>query len=152
MESEQQFYARFGERLKKVRKERGMTQAELAQKMQTSINSVRLYEAGNRSPSMATLNKMAEVLGVNVTWLFHGDVTEECDEAVSRQFQRREQIISMAKEKNTPLTAAQVIYYGSSDRNLMEAYNLLNAEGQQVAVERVQELAQIPKYQRQTKE
>ena len=42
MESEQQFYARFGERLKKVRKERGMTQAELAQKMQTSINSVRL--------------------------------------------------------------------------------------------------------------
>jgi len=63
MESEQQFYERFGERLKKVRKERGMTQAELAQKMQTSINSVRLYEAGNRSPSMATLNKMAEVLG-----------------------------------------------------------------------------------------
>ena len=101
---------------------------------------------------MATLNKMAEVLGVNVTWLFHGDATEECDEAVSRQFQRREQIISMAKEKNMPLTAAQVIYYGSSDRNLMEAYNLLNAEGQRVAVERVQELAQIPKYQRQTKE
>ena len=36
----------------------------------------------------------------------------------------------------------------TAQEQLNEAFSQLNADGKQVAVERVQELAQIPKYQR----
>lgn len=148
MESEQQFYAQFGERLKKARKEKGLTQADLAQKMQVSINSIRLYEAGTRSPSMATLNKMAAALNVDVNWLFQGYTLEQHDEAFFRRVRHEpplsERELYLLKHPNDePAQQEQE----DLEARIIRDFRNLNAEGQRVAAERLEELTQLPKYQ-----
>lgn len=58
-----------GKRIRQLRKEKGMTQAELAEQTGIAVNSVRLYEGGYRSPNLQTLMKLASALGVSLTEL-----------------------------------------------------------------------------------
>ena len=55
-------------RIKEVIKEKGMTITELADKM--GINRVNLSNMVNGNPTVETLNKIADALGVAVTELF----------------------------------------------------------------------------------
>jgi len=59
----------FGERLKKARKKSGMTQMELAQKLNLTDATLNRYEKGHRKPDPETLSKIAEILHVSVDWL-----------------------------------------------------------------------------------
>lgn len=58
-----------GERLKKARKKSGMTQKELAQKLNLTDATLNRYEKGHRKPDPKTLSKIAEILHVSVDWL-----------------------------------------------------------------------------------
>lgn len=55
-----------GERLKELREKRGWTQQELATKVGASRNTINRLEIGNRTPSLALLICLAEVLGVKL--------------------------------------------------------------------------------------
>ncbi len=55
-------------RIKEVIKERGLTITELADRM--GINRVNLSNMVNGNPTVETLNKIADALGVQVTELF----------------------------------------------------------------------------------
>lgn len=57
-------FAAFGERLRALRAERGLTQAALAQASGVSYRSVQYLEAGKRAPHFDTLVALAESLGV----------------------------------------------------------------------------------------
>lgn len=59
-----------GERIKRVRKFRGMTQAQLGEAVGLSDVRIRQYELGNRTPKEDTLNKIAEALNVNYRSLY----------------------------------------------------------------------------------
>lgn len=115
---------KFNERLKNTRKEHGLTQMELAEKAGIAVNSVRLYESGKVVPKLDTIAKIARAMG-----LYAGDLV---DAGQWGQVQ--------PGEDSEPASAAesQLIYH----------FRTLNDNGQTVAVERVQELAQIPAYQR----
>lgn len=52
--------------LKELRKNAGLTQLELANKVGMSISAISLYEKGVRTPSVDVLFKLAEILGVSV--------------------------------------------------------------------------------------
>lgn len=59
-------FVAFGERLRALRAERGLTQAALAQASGVSYRSVQYLEAGERAPHFDTLVSLAEALGVPV--------------------------------------------------------------------------------------
>lgn len=52
------------ERLAKIRRMKGLTQAELANKVGVTTRSIQNYELGTRTPKMDTIAKLAEVLEV----------------------------------------------------------------------------------------
>ena len=53
------------DRIAKIRRMRGFTQAELAEKLGVSARAVQNYEAGTRTPKRDMIAKIAEVLGVD---------------------------------------------------------------------------------------
>lgn len=59
----------FSERLSALRRGAGMTQAELAKKLGISKSSVSMYECGNREPEFDLLEKMADILQVDMNVL-----------------------------------------------------------------------------------
>ena len=57
---------RIGQVIKARRKELGLTQNTLALLAQVGINTIVSIERGSKSPSIETLTKVADVLGLNV--------------------------------------------------------------------------------------
>lgn len=56
----------FADRLKKYRIEAGMTQKELAEKLNASQNTISQYESGKRNPTVKNLLVIAGLLGCSV--------------------------------------------------------------------------------------
>lgn len=55
----------FGVRLKKIRKQKRMTQAQLAQKAGISAVSINFYETGRLLPNVSTLEWICGALEIN---------------------------------------------------------------------------------------
>ncbi|OGM11964.1 hypothetical protein A2Z22_04760 [Candidatus Woesebacteria bacterium RBG_16_34_12] len=58
---------KLGRRLQKSRKDAGLTQEQLADKTNLSVPYIGYLETGLRKPSLKTLKKLANVLGVKVS-------------------------------------------------------------------------------------
>ena len=56
-------------KIKEARKNAGLTQQALADKLSISISSIASYELGRRKPSVDVLIKMAEILDVTEGYL-----------------------------------------------------------------------------------
>ena len=54
----------FGQRLRRLRKNKGLTQEELAFKVEVSVMTIRRWEWGNSTPQIEEVRKLAEALGV----------------------------------------------------------------------------------------
>lgn len=63
----------FNDRLRALRQQRAMTQAEVAQELYISQAAYSKYEVGTSSPNPETLAKLAGVLGVSVDYLVGSD-------------------------------------------------------------------------------
>lgn len=55
-----------GENLKRIRKIKGLTQDNLSELTKISITSIQRYESGKRQPTIESIDKFAEALGVSV--------------------------------------------------------------------------------------
>ena len=66
-----EFLILFGRNLKKVRKSKGFTQAELANDIGIEISQISRIERGIINTSISTTNEIAKVLKVNITDLFN---------------------------------------------------------------------------------
>ena len=62
-------YPSIGKKIRKYRKERGMTQEELAEKLDLSINYVGALERAEKNLTVTNLINIANVLGVGITEL-----------------------------------------------------------------------------------
>lgn len=60
---------KFNENLKKYRIQRGVTQAELATKIGVAKSTYSMYESGSREPSVETIKKIADCLGILPSYL-----------------------------------------------------------------------------------
>ena len=69
----------FSERLKKLRKQAGLTQVELAGKLGIVQSSYADWERGKKKPTQANLVKIAQILNVSVDYLV-GNSEEKTDE------------------------------------------------------------------------
>lgn len=59
-----------GRRIQKIRKEKGLTQEKLAEKVGISTTWVGYIETGYRRPNLKMIYKVARALGVNVKDIF----------------------------------------------------------------------------------
>lgn len=68
---------KFGQFLAEIRKEKQMTQKELAEKLFVSDKTVSKWERGNSMPNVTLLIPIADVLGITVTELLKGEKLRE---------------------------------------------------------------------------
>lgn len=62
----------FAERLKVVRKQRGISESELAIRSSIDVSEINLYEQGETKPDVEALTKLAQALDTTVTLLIYG--------------------------------------------------------------------------------
>lgn len=67
----------FSERLQYLRKRAGLTQNELADKVQISKSALSMYENGNREPNFETLERFADFFNVDMNFLTGRDAKQE---------------------------------------------------------------------------
>ncbi len=154
-----------GERIKAARKKAGMTQATLAEKLGISYVNISQLENDRRSPEYKTLQRIANALNIHIFDLI--GIEKELD---------KYEVEYVVTEKDgsppSPEILAEIekflsrwpreIYDSFSEdqkdkfwrtltkplhAQLNDAFDRLNAEGQQKAVDRVEELTEIPRYQ-----
>lgn len=76
-----------GQRIKELRKRKGLSQEELAERAKTSINYLSRMERGTENPTLDMLLKIADALEVETWELFdsgHHVSTKELKETLSR--------------------------------------------------------------------
>lgn len=140
------------EKLKQFREQRGMTQKQVAALMGISQQAYSQYESGTRLPKPETLGRLATALGVSPL-----DLVGDVELAVTAGFDTLDKMKKNGYTEYNPLENedfSEIHIPMNTDprlkkswRRLMEAFSCLNLDGQEVAADRVEELAQIPKYQ-----
>lgn len=103
--------------LKKIRKERKMTQAALAEKSGLALSSIQRYERGERVPNIDTLDRIAAALDVQI--MHH---------SFQQKFHQKRK-----SEAGRP--------------DILSVYNSLNTAGQDKVIDYAADLATMPKYQ-----
>ena len=117
------------------RKLRGLTQAQLAEKSGVAAISIHQYESDKRQPRLEQICAIAAALNIPVVKLM--DFPEESLHTIPQS--QMEDMISGVDQ----------LIYDSNKSDLISAFDLLNNNGQEKAVESVRKIAAIPKYQKQ---
>lgn len=73
----------FSENLKKLRKEKGISQDELALKVSVHKTHISRYERGLAAPSIEVAQKIAECLGTSLDFLVSDTLTNKADKKLS---------------------------------------------------------------------
>jgi transcriptional regulator with XRE-family HTH domain len=77
----------FPEHLALLRKEKGFTQPQLAEKIGVHVAQVRRYEAGTSQPTLDVIRNMAVALGVSADELLFAKDERGPDDALKLQFE-----------------------------------------------------------------
>lgn len=87
----------FPERLATLRNERGMTQGTLAEHVGIHVSQLRRYEAGNSSPTLDVLRKLAIALSVSSDTLVF-DAERDSDEELRLQLEATQRLTDEDKQ------------------------------------------------------
>lgn len=68
---EREVKMRFGERVRELRKQKGLSQEKLALDIEMDLTSVNEIEMGHRSPKLYTMYKISQALGVKLNELIN---------------------------------------------------------------------------------
>lgn len=141
---------RIGKQIRDYRSMKRLTQRELARKSDLSINTINRYETGERMPTIYNLCKIAEALDVSVLDLVGAADASSRDNTKERQYITVDELRARAISGSVAYDRIEEIVEAQHDKteNLLSAFDRLNEAGQQKAVERVEELTEIPKYQK----
>ena len=77
----------FSERLARLRKEKRLTQQELADKSGVSVIQIRRYEGGTAQPTMELIKKLTIALSVSADYLIFDEAERGPDEELRLQFE-----------------------------------------------------------------
>ncbi len=76
-------------KIRTMRKRKGWTQAQLAEKSGVSANYIALLERGDRTPSLKLLSRIADALEVKVSSIFENDLQKDLQE-LKKQYNTKE--------------------------------------------------------------
>ncbi len=134
-----------GEKIRYLRIQKNMTQKELGEKLGgIPQQQIGRWENGKSNPKLNTLQKIAAALSVNVNDLLESPLD---DSPLYKAFKN-------ANPSDYPIgndfinaqLAKQVDDWEQIDIELVKTFKKLNENGKAVAIERVEELAEIPRY------
>lgn len=111
-----------GENIREARGRKGLTQKQLGERCGMADSAIRRYESDRGNPTIETVKRIAKALEVDPFSLMDFDMA--CDFLSDRMNNRTKYLLS--------------------------AFELLNDEGQNIAIERVEELSEIPKYKKES--
>ncbi len=124
----------FGENVKAMRERQGLSQSELANKMNITQQAIAKYEKAIDTPKLATVRKIAAALGVYVSELEPDWGSFTTEEYIS------------VWEDNEPSESNNESIKESS--HLLRSYEKLNDTGKNKVIEYAKDLTEIPKYQK----
>ena len=127
-----------GSAIREIRNDRGMTQIELAEAVGMAVNSIRLYEAGKRIPSIDQRIRIADKLDCSPYDL----MTEEEE----RAFADAAGVGYWSRDEELKLEFGYSI--SETEIELIGHFNKLNIHGQKEAIRSVEIIAGNPIYQR----
>ena len=135
-----------------ARTKKRITQAELADKIGVGRALISKYENGMIDPTITQIRKIAAALEVPVTQLLppDADYLEGKEEDLSSEEKQKlnEKIEGVQKQIQGLSQQGLEQVKAFKESRLHHAFGQLNAKGQQIAVERVEELTKIPDYQK----
>lgn len=85
-----------GEKIKKYRKEKGLTQKELADKIGKGFSTVQKYELNISQPPIDVLNRIADTLDIDVSKLFY--IENTLNQSAEDEAQRQEMYLKELRE------------------------------------------------------
>ena len=68
-----------GKKLKQLRKQRGMTQEDVAERVNITRSTISNYEIGRRTPNLKDLSELAAVFGVGLDYFGISPIDESFD-------------------------------------------------------------------------
>ena len=128
-----------GNKIKNARKAKGLTQAQLAKRLGIAYQNIGQWESGKRSPKLETIKAISKALGLKDYELLDPIAYEY---GVSQGINLETWGNKMVED----CLAAEGYTYSELEFSLINAFSCLNRKGQQVAVNRLQELTEIPRY------
>lgn len=131
-----------GKTIRKYRKEKGLTQNELAKFAGVNEVTIRSYEAEKYKPKFETLVKISDALGVHV-----GDLIENWNEYTDKPRQASALDLFVVPPMLPPKEQYRRKVY-IKEYEIIEKYRSLNECGQSKALEQLEMLTKIPEYQR----
>lgn len=90
------------EKLIVLRREKGLTQLQIAEKINVSRQAISKWESGNAVPSIENLKYLSELYGVSVDYLLNDDIVRT---------DQQEVIEGNSHEKQTEVTAKKWIVF-----------------------------------------
>lgn len=114
----------FAEKLSKMRKERGLTQQEMAQKAGVGIAQLRRYEGGKSSPTLEVIKNISKTLGVTTDELiFDENESIAANKIIDRQLLEQFEVVSEMNrhEKDTIKTILESMILKNRLEEIMPA-------------------------------
>lgn len=128
-----------GKKIQQARKAAGFSQKQLAEKLGVSASMIGQYENDLRKPKFETIIRIVDALDISESEFLPDDYQE----ALTYMWR----VGWLAKDEEYRIAGGYS--FTENEVRLIECFNKLNNEGQSKAVERVEELTEIPKYQKE---
>lgn len=116
-----------GDRIRQIRKEKGLTQNELGELCGINAANIRKYESGRQNPKLETVRKIAAALDTPI-----GDFVMNWSTISQEE-------ISNDLQNGLPL----------NELAILQNYRVLNEKGQEKAKEQMEMLTKIPEYRKE---
>lgn len=129
-----------GEKIKKIRKNKGLTQKDLAIRLNVSEAMVSQYESKNSNLRLKTIQKIAFALGVEIEDIIGLETFES-----GKDFEKRRKEILNEYKKNGNGESLTIIYTTSHDK-MKSLMDKLNDTGKIKAIDQVELLTKIDEY------
>lgn len=133
--------------IRKERKAAGITQEQLAEALGINRATLSKYETGVIEPSVSQLKAISAALGIDFYVLANEIGNEWFDAGFEFAEEGNHIIDALTYEKRKKIGYS----FSEYENQLINAFSLLNPSGQQEAVKRVEELAEIERYQKEKK-
>lgn len=152
-----------GKQIQAARKKAGFTQAQLAKECEVATITIQQYERDKREPKLDMIIKIADALSVP-TWQLLGGENADNDTVSFELSDEQLSLISALglnieegyffDPKSPEADALMEVVLGLTDeqkttQKMLDAFRKLNIWGQKKAIERVEELTEIPKYKKE---